>query len=96
MTIKRVFDEADFQRRLADNEAMSTGQELKLVITGGLNAAKQMQAARKIALKQARKEIRQAIRDEEQRVRAANLLIWTSMEVEYFGHQKEEIELVGL
>lgn len=94
MPVKQVFDEKDFQRRLAASEALSTGAELRLLVTGGLNAEKQFQLAQRNALMQAKKKVARAIKDEAERVRAGRKLIWTAVEVEYFGHQQTIIDPV--
>lgn len=96
---KKVFNEAQFRRRLEEVKRLSTGQELKLILTGGLDDRKKLEAAKLEALHKARNAIIDRIQKEEQAVRAQRLQTfwgWTEIEIEYFGHQKTEIELVGL
>lgn len=65
----RVFDEADYRRRLDQAAEISTGEEIKLIIkgwvtgegSGPLDAQKAMNEAKQIALRKARKEMLQAI-----------------------------------
>jgi len=94
--VKQIFDEAEYRRRINAVEHISTGQELRLVLTGRLADTKAFQVAKTNAMQQVRREMRRAIKLEEERAKAANGPGWTAIELEYFGHQKEEIELVGL
>jgi GTP cyclohydrolase III len=74
----RVFDEADYRRRLDQAAEISTGDEIKLIIkgwvtgegSGPLDAQKAMNEAKQNALRKARKEMLQAIRAEDDRYRS--------------------------
>ncbi|MGJ5149867.1 hypothetical protein [Bradyrhizobium sp. HKCCYLR1023] len=73
----RVFDEADYRRRLDQAAEMSTGEEAKLILRGlaggvwnaELEARKTMDRAKQEALRKARKEMIRAIRAEDDRQR---------------------------
>jgi hypothetical protein len=74
----RVFDEADYRRRLDAAAELSTSEEATLLVKsifsgdafGPLNARKAMDIAKQNALRKARKEMMQAIRAEDDRNRA--------------------------
>lgn len=78
----RVFDEADYRARLDQAAEISTPDEARLVIKGIfsgdsfglLNAQKQMNIAKQNALRQARKQMMQAIRAEDDKIRATNVI----------------------
>jgi hypothetical protein len=87
----KVFDEADYNRRLDQAANMSTGQELKLIVTGGLDAKKAMNDAAQNALIKARKHMMKAIADEEQAMRDRRLI---PIDVEEFATGAKGDELV--
>ena len=78
----RVLDEADYRRRLDQAADISTGDEARLLIrglasgdwNGPLNAQKAMNEAKINALRQARKHLMRAIRAEDDRIRASNVI----------------------
>jgi hypothetical protein len=72
----RVIDEADFQQRLRalDSSNYGRGEELRLVITGKLDARKTMDLAKQRALEKARKKLAQAILKAEEKMRAQGLV----------------------
>jgi hypothetical protein len=79
----RVFDEADYRQRLDQvADEISTGEEVRLIVkglvtgegAGPLNARKAMSEAKTNALRQARREMIRAIRAEDDRIRATNVI----------------------
>lgn len=94
----RVFDEADYERRLeaAQNE-ISTGTELRFIANAdlrGLNAVKAHQDAKQAALRQARKQMLQAI-EAARRDQAYNGLIPTEVEEIVTGSSDELVKIDG-
>jgi hypothetical protein len=72
----RVIDQADFEQRLRalDTSNLGRGEELRLIITGRLDARKTMDIARQRALEKARKKLAQAILRAEENMRAKGLV----------------------
>lgn len=92
----QVFDEADYRRRLeaAQNE-ISTATELRFIANGdlrGLNAAKAHQEAKQAALRQARKQMLQAI-EAARRDQALNGLVPTEVEEIVTGPSDELVKV---
>lgn len=94
----RVFDEADYLRRLeaAQNE-ISTGTELRFIANAdlrGLNATKAHQAAKEEALRQARKQMLAAI-EAASRDQALNGALPTEVEEIVTGPSDELVKIDG-
>lgn len=78
----RILDEADYRRRLDQAADISTGDEARLLVkglasgdwNGPLNAQNAMNEAKINALRRARKHLMQAIRAEDDRIRASNVI----------------------
>ncbi|MGJ5000572.1 hypothetical protein ACQR10_04560 [Bradyrhizobium sp. HKCCYLRH2060] len=78
----RVFDVADYRRRLDQADDLSTGEELRLILKGastgqGLNyvdARRTMITAKQDALRRARKELVKRLRQEDDRIRSQSIL----------------------
>ncbi|MHC2241493.1 hypothetical protein [Bradyrhizobium elkanii] len=94
----KVFDEADYQRKLdAARNGISTREEARFVITGdlaGLNARKAFQDAKERALMKARKEMLDRI-NQEQQDHALNDLVPTEVEEIVTGPHDEIVSVDG-
>lgn len=94
----KVFDEADYQRKLdAARNDISFGEELKFIAKGdstGLSARKAFEDAKQDALRRARKKMLNRI-DEEARDRSRSSLIPIEVEEIVTGKHDDLVQVEG-